>query len=591
MAVGVRDRALKGVWVRASEAPLTHPWGPHNTPATWRSEALPLTDGAGGHAADDHAFEEGRRRVTHDGKPPGMAPAGPGPGGRHRRTDEYGWMGWSVKKWPESWIDAAPPFDRCIRCGQCNRTPSPPTTADPEGPEHLMDPLSAFETLVVTDRRPGFPMAFFVEARLEGPLDQARLEAAVAGAADRHPRTRMRIARRGGGWVWLPPDRTPVVEWWPLDRPRDAADPWRPCRLTDESGLRIVALERERHVAGPPCWSVVLMVDHAVCDGLAGIEWMGDVWSLYHGGRPARFRERIRTPADDPAAAADPVAAAPLPSQPAARRLARESGTFALLRPTVLAPHPTHGRTVAATDLAPPYHAVAFSPDDTRRLWAIAAAAGVTVNDLLVGAAMQSVLAWNAAAGRQPRHVRINMPVSLRPVGARLPAGNHIGYAFLDRSAGDCAKPVELVRSLAAASRWIQETGAAAQFLHAVEKLRQVPGLLWVLTRLPACLSSAVVSNVGNVGPRMRADVPKIDGCDAPRDLRLTAIVGAPPLRPRTRAAVGVMTYAGSLRLAVMADERTIGAGASARLAERLREAVVAIAATVAARPMSDERS
>jgi hypothetical protein len=51
------------------------------------------------------------------------------------------------------------------------------------------------------------------------------------------------------------------------------------------------------------------------------------------------------------------------------------------------------------------------------------------------------------------------------------------------------------------------------------------------------------------------------------------------------------MTYAGSLRLAVMADERTIGAGASARLAERLREAVVGIAATVAARPMSDERS
>lgn len=452
-----------------------------------------------------------------------------------------------------------------------------------------MDPLSAFETLVVTDRRPGFPMAFFLEARLEGPLDRSRLEEAVAGAAARHPRTCMRIARRGGGWVWLPPDRTPVVEWWPLDRDRAAADPWRPCRLTDESGLRIVALERQPERAGSPCWSVVLVVDHAVCDGLAGIEWMGDMWSLYHGGRPARFRERSRPPAEASAAASEPLAttAAP-PPLPATSRLARDSGTFAMLRPTVLAPVPVGDRQVGPENLAPPYHTVAFSPDDTRRLWTIAAAADVTVNDLLVGAAMQTVLAWNAATGRQPRHVRINMPVSLRPVGVRLPAGNHIGYAFLDRSARDCEQPVELVRSLAAASRWIQDTGAAVQFLHAVEALRRVPGLLWLLTRLPACLSSAVVSNVGNVGPRMRADVPKIDGCDAPRDLRLTAIVGVPPLRPRTRAAIGVVTYAGSLRLTVMADERSIGSGASARLAARLREAVLGMAAAVAAGPAAD---
>lgn len=456
-----------------------------------------------------------------------------------------------------------------------------------------MAPLSAFETLAVTDRRPGFPMAFFLEVRLEGPLDRERLETAVAAAAERHPRTRMRIGRRSGRRVWLPPDRSPVVEWWPLDRDRSAADPWREFSPTRESGLRVVALERERPRPGPACWSVVLVVDHAVCDGLAGIEWLGDMWTLYHGGRPARFRDqgpraaREGGPAD--VAAVEPVA--PSPPVPGPKRLARDSSTFAFLRPTVLAPLPTPLRPAPVAGLRPPYDTVEFDPHDTRRLWTTAAAGGVTVNDIVVAAAMQTVLGWNAAAGQPPRHVRINMPVSLRPAGARLPAGNHIGYAFLDRSVADCAQPLELVRSLAAASRWIQETGAAAQFLHAVEALQRVPGLLWLLTRLPACLSSAVVSNVGNVGARMRADVPKVDGCDAPRDLRLTALVGVPPLRPRTRAAVGVMTYAGSLRLSVMADERSLGCGTASSLAARLRDTVADLAATIATTAPSDRPS
>ncbi|NBV44161.1 MAG: hypothetical protein EBR86_00590 [Planctomycetia bacterium] len=447
-----------------------------------------------------------------------------------------------------------------------------------------MAPLSAFETLAVTDRRPGFPMAFFVEVRLEGPLDRGRLETAVAAAAERHPRTRMRLGRRSGRRVWLPPDRSPVVEWWPLDRDRSAADPWRAFSLTTESGIRVVALERERPRPGPACWSVVLVVDHAVCDGLAGIEWLGDMWTLYHGGRPARFRDPGPRGArdEDPAGstAAQPIA--PSPPVAGSTRLARDSSTFALLRPTVLAPLPNRLRPATAAGLRPPYDTVEFDRHATRRLWTTAAASGVTVNDVVVAAAMRTVLGWNAAAGQRPRHVRINMPVSLRPAGARLPAGNHVGYAFLDRSVADCGEPVELVRSLAAASRWIQDTGAAAQFLHAVEALQRVPGLLWLLTRLPACLSSAVVSNVGNVGARMRADVPRVDGCDAPRDVRLTALVGVPPLRPRTRAAVGVMTYAGELRLSVMADEHSLGRGAAASLATQLRDAIADIAATIA---------
>jgi hypothetical protein len=77
--------------------------------------------------------------------------------------------------------------------------------------------------------------------------------------------------------------------------------------------------------------------------------------------------------------------------------------------------------------------------------------------------------------------------------------------------------------------------------------------------------------------------VPIVDGRHAPRDLLLTGIVGVPPLRPRTRAGVGIMTYAGSLRLAVHTDERYLGAGASAAFAALVRHAIDDTAAALAA--------
>lgn len=456
-------------------------------------------------------------------------------------------------------------------------TPSRGAPSDP------MEHVSPFEALALADRRPAFPMVFFIDVLLEGPLERDRFERAVARASARHPRLRMRVGKRGGRVVWLPPDRVPSVEWRPLGGARDGRDPLRPFDLFRECGFRVVARELERLPGGVPSWSVLLVVDHAVCDGLAALEWLGDLWTIYHG-RPPR-------PLDDGPAASRPEREPSAPPAQAdapastARRLGLDSRAFAALRPAVLAPLSTPPTAASNEARAVPswahYRTVEFDREETRGLRATATRGGVSVNDLIVAASMRTVLGWNAAAGHPSRHVRINMPVNLRPPGARLPAANHIGYAFLDRSADDCDRAVDLVRSLAAASQWIQDTGAAAQFLHAVKALRRVPGLLWLLTRVPVCLSSAVVSNVGNVGPRMGADVPQIDGCDAPGDLRLTAILGIPPLRPRTRLGVGIVTYGGSLRLAVVADERRLGANATALLASRLRDEVVGVAAAV----------
>jgi hypothetical protein len=50
----------------------------------------------------------------------------------------------------------------------------------------------------------------------------------------------------------------------------------------------------------------------------------------------------------------------------------------------------------------------------------------------------------------------------------------------------------------------------------------------------------------------MRAGVPKIDGRDAPGGLVIRGFRGVPPLRPRTRASVAVLPYAGTTTLSCL---------------------------------------
>ncbi|RLS35956.1 MAG: hypothetical protein DWH79_00645 [Planctomycetota bacterium] len=348
-------------------------------------------------------------------------------------------------------------------------------------------------------------------------------------------------------------------------------DPWRPIDVQLGSGLRMVACERF-----PGVWRVVLQVHHAVCDGLSGMELFGDVWSHYHGNPPAAFRQPTRR-------LAAPSAPAPAASpQPPSTDLVRETRKFAGFIPTPLARGPVRAvAEPACPGIDAPYLTFRFSREETRLLWTHAAAAGVAVNDILVAAMMRTCLAWNAAAGHPASGVRITMPVSLKAAGARGPVCNDMSYAFLDRSAADCARPSELIHSLAAASHWIQEHRATEALLDTLAVLDRYPPLIWLITRLPVCLSTAVVSNIGNFGTRMKASVPHDGACGLPGGLRITAAGGVPPLRPGTRLAVGLATYDSQLQLSLLCDRRSLGDAAQSLLAEMIRPSVFGCAAAL----------
>ena len=400
-------------------------------------------------------------------------------------------------------------------------------------------------------------MAFYLDCEVEGPLSLERLRGAVAAAAARHPLVCSRVGWRTGRPHWLPPDVSPVVE-------SGGAEAWRPIDLTRESGLRLIVLPLPADSGplgpAPPRHRVVMMAHHAVLDGVAGCEYLGDVWACYAGQPPPPFtagRSRSK------------------PVGGSAGGGASSPWAFAMFRPRPLVRSNTP--TSSGSDLAsPPFRSITLADKATGRLRAFAAAQGWSLNDLAVAAVMRSAARWNEQAGGRAGNVRITLPVSLRPAGSREPARNALGYAFLDRTPAECAARTHLAAGLAAASRWIVETGAAAEFLEAVGGLASRPWLLRLVTRLPVCFSTAVVSTIGDPSRRMRAGLPKLDGCDAPADLVIRAFRGVPPLRPGTRAAVGVTTYRGSLSLTSLcsasADGRPSPAAAESFLGLVARE-------------------
>jgi len=467
-------------------------------------------------------------------------------------------------------------------------------------------PLTPFEQLLLRDQRPGFPMCFFLLCTVEGPLDLHRLRGALERAAGRHPLLCSRV--RDAWWrpSWKAPDVLPVLEAFPLGSPPPGArhGPWRSIDIRRTSGVRMVAIERERDA-----WEVVLMIQHAACDGLSGLEFFGDVWSEYHGSEPAPFRtpaRDVRRRSGSTPAGADPSAAPPSTSPrqqgptdtaPTASDLGGETAKFAGNLPAMLARGPALPPCLSPSPAPPsagpslPFVTVSFTVEETASIKQRAAADGASLNDVVVAAVMRVVVAWNEDAGHPARQIRITMPASLKSPGTRAPACNDMGYAFLDRTEEQCRAAVDLIHSLAVASRWIQEHRAAGTFLDTLAIIDRFPPALWLLTRLPVPLSTAVVSFVGNVGPRMRANVPRDGGCDLPGGLRISAVKGVPPIRPGTRLGVGLVIYDGRLHVTALGDTRALGEAAPLLLTAAIRTAILDCAASLPTAPPPPDTS
>lgn len=405
-------------------------------------------------------------------------------------------------------------------------------------------PLSPFDILMLLDERPGYPMCFFIETQVSGNLFFDQLKAAVKTAVKRHPRMNSYARYRSGKWEWKEADKLcEIIQLKSKDDFEGQINAFRPFDIRSEPGIRIIVNSSGNHR-----WSIILQAHHSVCDGLAALEFLGDIWSLYDGKEPRSFRSigslKKCRPNSEESDGQDSITN---------RDQLRETLSFATFNPSSLA---SSSYRKNSADFSKPFHSFTVPGTVVSNLRHRASRTGVTLNDLLIAASMFTIKEWNEKRGKPGNRIRITMPVSLRPPRERRPADNQIGYAFLDRSPTQLDKRQETVNSIAEASRWIQKSGAAGMFLFALGLFKNCTWLLKLITRLPVCFSTAVVSNIGNVQVRMRARVSKVDGRDAPGGISITNIIAVPPIRPGTALSVGITAYCNQLTITTMIDRR-----------------------------------
>ena len=134
-------------------------------------------------------------------------------------------------------------------------------------------PLVTFERYMLAEDTPEYPRAFILEVTLSGSLRREALEAAWPTALARHPLLVARINRNEDFWVFRD-DHEPPIDWGPESEPLTFVTEEK-IDLTREAGLRLWVR------SGPNRARLVFQFHHACCDGVGGLEFIGDLLAIY----------------------------------------------------------------------------------------------------------------------------------------------------------------------------------------------------------------------------------------------------------------------------------------------------------------------
>ncbi len=188
-----------------------------------------------------------------------------------------------------------------------------------------------------------------------------------------------------------------------------------------------------------------------------------------------------------------------------------------------------------------------------------ASSRGTSLNDLLVRDLFISLNDWNRKRDQSAdnRWLRLNLPINLRtPAHESLSAANVISYAFLDRRPTDLAHPDALLSSISQDMRAVQKDKLSLYFLYGLGVATSMPRLFSAVVKIRRCMATAVMSYLGDPSRRFVGRLPRRGGKIVSGNLVIEQIIGCPPIRDRTCAAMSVGTYGGELALGMQCDPK-----------------------------------
>lgn len=418
-------------------------------------------------------------------------------------------------------------------------------------------PLTPFEQYMLADDRADYPMVFPLLWPYQGTVQRDAFKAAVTDALVRHPLLCAVVHRQGlGGWSWLPAEVShPPIRW---DRPGSPNGPAQVqgFDLKRECGLCIEV--REGNGQG----HLLFQFHHACCDGIGALRFFGDVMAAYARRVLPADRNPHLTPNDPKALlrrGAPRWGETPEPTGwlAAWRTQLGETWRWFVRQPSPLAIRSPSTRGTSTPAPGPGIHFHTFDRLFSRRLRAEAQRSGATLNDWLLCSLFLTLDAWNReyGYGKTGKWLRINMPTSLRlRADANMPAANVLGYAFLTRHAKQCRDRTSLLSGIQEETKAIRKWNLGQLFLQGLANTRRFPGALRLFTRGRRCVTTAVLTNLGDLTRRLGTRLPCKDGRVTIGDLVLERLIATPPLRPKTRAVFAIMSYARELTVCVRCD-------------------------------------
>lgn len=399
--------------------------------------------------------------------------------------------------------------------------------------------LNVLDELYLNLNREQEPWSVHVEVRVQGRIDDARLTDAVLRAALGHPMARARLRD---------PRATDVRHRWEILeeltevdlRVVDCADGDRLTRAREE------LLSQTPPLDGPGPFSLLLAHDprgdvlvvnlhHAAGDGLSALRLIGSIARAYAG-------------AEDPEPPVDPlkvrdlgavVGGVSLKERMARGRAALDYLTRGVAPPARIAPQGASRQDGYGFDF------LKLSPAQLRRVIS-RSGAGVTVNDVLLGALAVTVRRWNERHGVDSGSVYLLMPVNLRPAEWRYDVmGNYASYVSVHFGSADHETLDTALQAAAASTRRIKDGGVAGLIvdlfdmpsaLPAVLK-RRMQGLIPLTGNL--AVDTATLSNLGRI-----EGIPRFGAAGA-----IEEVWFSPPGRMPLGASLGAATLDGRLFL------------------------------------------
>jgi hypothetical protein len=406
-------------------------------------------------------------------------------------------------------------------------------------------PLTPFENYMYLDGLAGNSMVFAIQLDVEGKLDVDALIAGVAFAARRHPLCRAVVeTSRFGNRHWrLTDDVHPRID---FETGCGTSPSWdHSPDLTQESGVRVVVNPRS---AGA---TITVHFHHACSDGVGGLQWIEDMLAQYALLKGSSSAE-LRLAEIDAGRLAD-RARYRVPSYEGRQWWLwglRELYDFFCRVPSPLAVPTPRALPIDEQSRGMIQHQ--FSIAETQQLRNMAQARDAGLNDLLLRDLFATIAHWNETySPGGDRWYRVTMPSSLRERDdSQTPATNLISYTLLNQrhatAAGDPERLLQYVRS---ESDELRRMPRGTMFLDGISIAAAIPGALRTALRMPLCMSTAVLTNVGDPCRRFTVRFPRDGALIRVGNLRVARFGGVPPLRRKTHASFGVNTYAGRLTL------------------------------------------